>query len=187
MKINSALSHYLNSLANETTKVNYRIVLEDFLEEIENLNEITREVILSYKGTLVGKAPQTVAARLAAIRSFCDYCWTQGWTTSDPSLAIKNIPVEKYGSAKNISFEDFKKILSQADLFMVIQLLFYVFLLTMNCIRHYKPFAWNTRDNYLIRLGWIVYSLVIFSLTLINASMLNPYLSPHVERSLLSI
>jgi site-specific recombinase XerD len=116
MKINSALSHYLNSLSNETTKVNYRIVLEDFLEEIGDLKDITRDVILSYKGTLVGKAPQTVAARLAAIRSFCDYCWTQGWVSTDASLAIKNNPVEKYGSAKNISFEDFKNILAQADL-----------------------------------------------------------------------
>jgi len=116
MDVNLALSQYLNSLSNATTKTNYEIVLKDFLEEIHFLNDITREVILSYKGTILGKAPQTIAARLAAIRSFCDFCWTQGWINGDPSLAVKNNPVQKYGSAKNISFEDFKKILSQANL-----------------------------------------------------------------------
>lgn len=115
MKVNAALSHYLNSLSNETTKTNYEIVLKDFLTDITELNHITTKVILSYKGTLVGKAPQTVAARLAAIRSFCDYCWTQGWVSSDPSLPVKNNPVEKYHSAKNVSFGDFKKILKAID------------------------------------------------------------------------
>ena len=116
MRVNSALAHYLNSLSNDTTKTNYKIVLDDFIEDLNSLDEITEETILSYKATLLGKAPQTIAARLSAIRSFCDYCWTQGWISMDPSLAIKNGPVEKYGSAKNIDFEDLKKILSQADL-----------------------------------------------------------------------
>jgi site-specific recombinase XerD len=115
MKVNAALSHYLNSLSNKTTRTNYEIVLKDFLEEIPELNQITVEAILSYKGTMVGKAPQTIAARLAAIRSFCDYCWTQGWVSTDPSLAVKNNHVEKYNSAKNISFDDFKKILKAID------------------------------------------------------------------------
>lgn len=115
MKINAALSHYLNSLSNKTTKTNYGIVLTDFLGGTEELDKITTAGILSYKGSLVGKAPQTIAARLAAIRSFCDYCWTQGWITSDPALPIKNNPVEKYLSAKNISFEDFRKILQVID------------------------------------------------------------------------
>jgi site-specific recombinase XerD len=132
MNINSALSHYLNSLTNSTTRTNYKIVLDDFLEDILSLGDITSESILSYKGTLVGKAPQTIAARLAAIRSFCDYSWTQGWTDTDPSLSIKNNPVEKYSSAKNISFVDFKKILAKVDLstlvgvrdYMLIRLIF---------------------------------------------------------------
>lgn len=115
MKVNAALSHYLNSLTNKTTRTNYEIVLKDFLEETEELDQITASSIMSFKGTLIGKAAQTVAARLAAVRSFCDYCWTQGWISTDPSLAIKNNPVEKYQSAKNISFEDFKKILKATD------------------------------------------------------------------------
>lgn len=116
MNVKSALSHYLNSLSNEATKTNYGIALEDFLEDINSLAAITKETIDSYRGTLVGKAPQTVAARLSAIKSFCDYCWTQGWTSQDPSLSIKNISVEKYASAKNIEFEDFKRVLAQIDL-----------------------------------------------------------------------
>jgi len=115
MNVNVALSHYLNSLSNKTTRTNYEIVLNDFLSEAIELEQITTTGILSYKGSLVGKAPQTIAARLAAIRSFCDYCWTQGWISSDPALPIKNNPVEKYTSAKNISFEDFKKILKVID------------------------------------------------------------------------
>jgi site-specific recombinase XerD len=116
MRVSSALSHYLNSLQNQTTKTNYEIVLKDFLTEIENLDEITQEAIISFKGSLAGKAPQTVAARLSAVRSFCDYCWTNGWMSMDPSLAVKNNPVQKYASAKNIAFQDFKKVLAEVDL-----------------------------------------------------------------------
>ena len=116
MRVNAALSHFLNSLSTETTKTNYKIVLDDFLEEFRTVGQIDARAIQSYKASLTGKAPQTVAARLAAIRSFCDYCWTQGWVDMDPSLAIKNNPVEKYASAKNITFDQFKTILAEADL-----------------------------------------------------------------------
>ena len=115
MKTNTALNHFLKSLTNETTRTNYEIVLKDFLEEIDDLKDVNTTAIKSYKGTLVGKAPQTIAARLAAIRSFCDFCWTQGWISTDPSLSVKNNPVEKYQSAKNITFEEFKQLIASIE------------------------------------------------------------------------
>lgn len=112
MRINLALPQYLSNLKNETTRTNYEIVLKDFLSSFIDASQITKEHVKQYKDALEEKSPQTIAARLAAIRSFCDFCWSNGWITSNPALYIKNNPIEKYGQAKNISFEDFKKFIS---------------------------------------------------------------------------
>lgn len=116
MKVNFALNQYLSTLDNETTKINYEIVLRDFLNNFINVNQITKESVQYYKDILADKSPQTIAARLAAIRSFCDYCWGEGWLLFNPALYIKNDHVEKYAQAKNISFEDFKKFMEQINL-----------------------------------------------------------------------
>lgn len=116
MDAKAALEQYLNSLDNLTTRVNYEIVLKDFIEGLRSVGQITTNRIVTYKKRISDKAPQTIAARLAAIRSFCDYCWSQGWTTSDPSLPVRTNPVEKYAKAKNIGFAELKKILSLTDI-----------------------------------------------------------------------
>jgi len=116
MDVKSALEQYLNSLDNRTTKINYEIVLRDFIENISAVGQITTNRVVTYKKGLADKAPQTIAARLAAIRSFCDYCWDQGWLSSDPSLSVRANPIEKYAKAKNVSFGDLKKILGKIDI-----------------------------------------------------------------------
>ncbi len=115
MNVRSALDTYLNTLENSTTRLNYEIALKEFLGKTRKLDLITREKIVKYKKSLKNKSSQTVAARLSAIRSFCDYCWSQGWMDNDPSLSIKNDPSKKYEKAKNIGFKDFKRILNQID------------------------------------------------------------------------
>ena len=117
MRIDFTLDQYLSSLENETTRTNYEIALRDFLSRLTDIEEITKESVQDYKEALseTEKSPQTVAARLAAIRSYCDFCWSNGWLTFNPALYIKNDYVEKYAQAKNISFEDFKKFISQID------------------------------------------------------------------------
>lgn len=116
MRVNFALNQYLSTLENETTKINYEIVLKDFLANFINVTQITKESVQYYKNALADKSPQTIAARLAAIRSFCDYCWGEGWLLFNPALYIKNDHVEKYAQAKNISFKDFKKFIDQIKL-----------------------------------------------------------------------
>lgn len=117
MKTDLALEQFLSSLENETTRINYEIVLKDFLSNLTLVVQVTKEAIQQYKEILSEKdaSPQTIAARLAAIRSFCDFCWNSGWLQSNPGLYIKNDHVEKYGQAKNITMEDFKKFLGQID------------------------------------------------------------------------
>lgn len=115
MRTELALHQYLTNLKNETTRTNYEIVLKDFLSMFGDVSQISKEHVKRYKDTLEEKSPQTIAARLAAIRSFCDFCWSSGWLSSNPALYIKNDPIEKYAQAKNISFEDFKKFISLID------------------------------------------------------------------------
>jgi len=115
MRSDFALQKYLSTLENETTRTNYEIVLKDFLSSFEDVRQITKESVQQYKELLADKSPQTIAARLAAIRSFCDYCWSEGWLTFNPALYIKNDPIEKYAQAKNISFTDFKKFVDKID------------------------------------------------------------------------
>lgn len=115
MRIDSALQQYLSTLENETTRINYEIVLKDFLNPFTYTDQVTIDAVKQYKNALVEKSPQTIAARLAAIRSFGDFCWSEGWLSFNPALYIKNDPVEKYGQAKNISFEDLKKFLDKID------------------------------------------------------------------------
>jgi len=115
MRIELALPQYLSKLKNETTRTNYEIVLRDFLGSFREVSQISKEHVRLYKDILSDKSPQTIAARLAAIRSFCDFCWSNGWISTNPALYIKNTPVEKYAQAKNISFDDFKKFVSLID------------------------------------------------------------------------
>ena len=115
MRIDFTLGQYLLTLENETTRTNYEIVLRDYLSRFTDVQEITKESVQDYKEALSEKSPQTIAARLAAIRSYCDFCWSNGWLAFNPALYIKNDPVEKYAQAKNISFEDFKKFIGQID------------------------------------------------------------------------
>jgi len=115
MNVKSAIDAYLNSLENPTTRLNYEIALKEFLGKSRKLTQITRDKIVRYKNSLSNKSSQTVAARLSAIRSFCDFCWTQGWLPEDPSISVKNEPSKKYEKAKNIEFSDFKHILGQID------------------------------------------------------------------------
>lgn len=115
MNVYRALDIYLATLENSTTRTNYEIVLRDFLANIRKVEDITEASIVEFKNSMADKAAQTITARLAAIRSFCDFCWTQGWIPSDPSLGVKNVQVERYGQAKNISFEDLKKFLGAID------------------------------------------------------------------------
>jgi len=126
MDVKIALEHYLGTLENPTTKTNYEIVLRDFLEDVRVVGQVTTNRIRNYKKRLSDKAPQTVAARLAAIRSFCDFCWERGWLAQDPSLTIKVKPISKYSKAKNIDFADLKKVLSQIDLETLVGLRDYI-------------------------------------------------------------
>lgn len=117
MNVYRALDIYLATLENATTRTNYEIVLRDFLANTRTIEDITEAGIEKFKDSLKmgDKAAQTITARLAAIRSFCDFCWTQGWLPTDPSLGVKNVQVERYSKAKNISFEDLKKFLLAID------------------------------------------------------------------------
>jgi site-specific recombinase XerD len=116
MKLFDALNQYLESVDNTTTKINYEIVLREFLKNTSRISDISTEKIANYKASLCDKAPQTIAAKLAAIRSFCYFCAKEKWISSDPSLPIRNDPFKKYEQSKNISFEDFQKILGFIDL-----------------------------------------------------------------------
>jgi len=115
MNVKSALDAYLNTLENPTTRLNYEIALKEFLGKSRKLEQLTRDKIVRYKNSLVDKSSQTVAARLSAVRSFCDFCWSQGWLPDDPSATIRNEPSKKYEKAKNIGFKDFKLILNHID------------------------------------------------------------------------
>ena len=115
MNVYRALDIYLATLENATTRTNYEIVLRDFLANTRKVEDITEAGIVEFKNSMSDKAPQTITARLAAIRSFCDFCWTQGWIPTDPSLGVKNVQVERYSQAKNISFDDLKKFLQAID------------------------------------------------------------------------
>lgn len=128
MNVHRALDVYLASLENETTRLNYEIVLKDFLSNLKKVTDVTEAEIIAFKGSLSDKAPQTVTARLAAIRSFCDYCWTQGWLNTDPSLGVENVKFERYGRAKNITFEEFKKFLKSIDVTNLIGIRDYLFI-----------------------------------------------------------
>jgi len=115
MNIKSALKSYLSSLENVTTKTNYEIALKEFSKRVTVVTDINQSTVLKYKRSLSDKSSQTIAARLSAVRSFCDYCWTKGWIDRDPSLPVKNKPQKKYTQAKNITLTEFKKIMSSMD------------------------------------------------------------------------
>jgi site-specific recombinase XerD len=127
MKVSSALTSFLKTIAVEATRTNYRVALVDFLGGVTSLNAITKKKIEEYRDTL--QTPQTIASRLAAIRGFLDYCWTEGWIRGNPSLTVRNAPVIKYSNAKNIHLEDFQKMLLSIG-----------------------PTAQGLRDNLLLRL-----------------------------------
>lgn len=113
MHLAYAIESYLKTLDNETTRKNYKVALEEFSTGITFLTQITTARINSYKNLLGKKtsSTQTITARLAAIRSFCDYCWMQGWISENPGLPVKPERVVKYDKAKRVSFEDFEKLL----------------------------------------------------------------------------
>jgi site-specific recombinase XerD len=115
MDLRNALDHYLQSLENETTRINYGIILREFCQHFERLIDIDHQSILKFKTTLAGKSEQTIASRMSAIRSFLMYCWEHNWIPMDPSLTIRADNVQRYQNSKNITIEDFKNILSKTN------------------------------------------------------------------------
>lgn len=115
MDLQKALSQYLETLDSEVTKSNYAIVLRDFCDKFKRLTDIDTKAVLAYKELLNGKSPQTVSSRLSAIKSFLTYCWENNWIPMDPTIPIKAVPVPRYKNSKNISIDDFKKLLSHID------------------------------------------------------------------------
>jgi len=113
--LKNALEQYLQSLENETTRINYGIILREFCQYFERLIDIDTQSVLKFKTTLEGKSEQTVASRMSAIRSFLMFCWGHNWIPMDPTIAIKTDNVQRYQHSKNITIEDFKSILSNAN------------------------------------------------------------------------
>jgi len=148
MKAGYALQEYLRSLKNETTRANYEIVLLDFISNFTSLSAILPQHIQRYKNNLVDKSAHTVAARLAAIRSFFNYCWVEGWVSEDPSEQVENDPVKKYGNAKNVAFSDFKKILGKTDLTTLVGIRDYLLLrlvYTYGDVKKIVQLSWETK------------------------------------------
>lgn len=116
MQPERAVEQYLQNLENERTRVNYAIALREFIRPLKKLGQVSTEYIETYRASLKDKSPTTVAARLSAIKSFCEFCWSNGWLTEDPSLRIHHDPVPRYTHAKNIKFDDFKKLLESIPL-----------------------------------------------------------------------
>lgn len=115
MTVENALLQYLQSLENETTRVNYEVILKEFCQYFERLIDIDAKSILQFKETLKDKSPQTISSRMSAIRSFLMYCWDNSWIPIDPSLSIKPDNVVRYQNSKNITLEDVKNILSKIN------------------------------------------------------------------------
>jgi len=148
MKADYALQEYLRSLKNETTRANYEIVLSDFVSNFTSLSAILPQHVQRYKNALADKSPQTVAARLAAIRSFFNYCWVEGWISGDPSEDVQNNHVKKYGNAKNVAFDDFKNIISKTDLTKLVGIRDYLLLrliFTYGDVKKIVKLSWETK------------------------------------------
>jgi len=118
MHLNYAVETYLATLTNETTKKNYKVALEEIAKGITYLIQVTPARIQAYKKYLIaqGKAMQTITAKLAAVRSFCDFCWMQGWFSENPGFEVQPEKVVKYGNAKKVSFNDFQKLLGAIEM-----------------------------------------------------------------------
>lgn len=115
MDLQKALAQYLESLENETTRTNYQIALREFCQHFERLVDIDTQSVMAYRQMLDGKSPQTISSRMSAIKSFLMYCWEQSWIPMDPTIPIKADNVPRYQNTKNVSLEDFKKLLSQVN------------------------------------------------------------------------
>lgn len=132
MQAERAVEQFLLTLKNESTKVNYRIALREFVRPLRTLSQITTEHIENFKKELQDKSPTTIAARLSAVKSFCEFCWSNGWLPEDPSLRIHHESVPRYTNSKNIKFEELKKLLESIELnnangirdFLLIRLIF---------------------------------------------------------------
>jgi len=114
--LKNALAQYLQTLENETTRINYGIILREFSQHFERLIDIDTQAILKFKATLGGKSDQTIASRMSAIRSFLMFCWSHNWIPMDPTIVIKTDNVQRYQNTKNITVEDFKKILASTNI-----------------------------------------------------------------------
>lgn len=112
MLVELAIKLYLQTLTNQSTKLNYEIALNDFNKQVTYMKDLTEAAVISFRETLNSKSPQTISSRMSAIRSFLMHCWSEGWIDFDPSLTIKIDSVKRYTNAKNLSFDDLKKILS---------------------------------------------------------------------------
>jgi site-specific recombinase XerD len=117
MTISELLTEYLNELKSDSTRINYKIALTDFLEAVSDIAQITTEFVENYRKKLQKKrkSAQTIRAKLAAIRGFLDYCWTAGYITLNPADSVKIKPTQKYKNAKNITEKDFKYLLAQTN------------------------------------------------------------------------
>lgn len=134
MGLSELVEEYLSSLKSESTKINYKIALVDFLQNIKNIEDITPTAIDAYNKRLQKKKKsiQTIKARFAAIKSFLEYCWMNGALLLNPADKIKVKTAKKYKNAKNIQETDFKKLLKEI-----------------------KPTLKGLRDSLLIRLIYL--------------------------------
>lgn len=108
----NAVKKYLETIQNVNTQETYKKVLEDYVLSVTSLKLINRYNLNMYKHKY--KKSSTIATKLAAIRSFLDYCWEQGWIDNNPGWIVKNNINKKYSNCKNITMEDFKKIIKNS-------------------------------------------------------------------------
>lgn len=107
-----AVASYLRTIKNPITLRCYSKTLEEFIKNIYILKGVTNYTIENFKNKLLKYSATTIASKLAAIRSFLDYCWEQGWIASNPSLIVKQQIIPKYNNSKNITFKDFQKLIT---------------------------------------------------------------------------
>jgi integrase/recombinase XerD len=91
----------------------YRNHLTAFTGAVGGLAGVTPRMVATYKESLAGKSPATIAAHIASIRSFYNWMLLSGYVDHDPTRAI-SCPTPPEAPARALTPESFRVVLNTA-------------------------------------------------------------------------